>query len=627
MKMFRGALRFLATACSGWMATMVCFGQGDPETGLLKQIGHPNILLLSQEAEKLLSANPRSVAARLALSQVAEERDRVDEALRQAHLAWEAARLLPIEPEEKAPSFPTLAIYRISELLGNLDRRSEQAQWLEEYDKRGCFQWEEQSGILYPAARLRVVALLKLGHFSEVQRYLDEIAADPKRRGLTPDQLTMDRIRVAGAVSRNSADAASLCVNFEREMRARGKRIAAGYLINFAHWALRQGEHDRALALYREAGQSVDPETRFNPFQGMAEIHIVRGEWEKAGAAIAQAWKILALKKPAVRLEMTRALRLTVARFYLGYGSPDKALEHLQSAYGEPQRMRDSLASATQAKAQAAYSRSVALHDFQALFGGGDGGLVDRCTRLPLDALRRWESEQKLAGLISAEIAEAPAPQSALAVVAAVVPSQWMDIPRVLGVHFARHLYENLGVDDALLPYASFFDFLLDDGGSGVRTHAAAALGALPAWDVMARARVEVFLAEASVSRTEALEHYLAAWRLHAPSLIGKQIPVRIEDLGAGAEICGLVARSPSIQRVGAEPAFILEIGGDRAVLRAPDQAELRSVGLPAGSAVATSAAVVRAFFSAATPLTEQAVLTLDGRVVSSVQAGGKGTP
>ena len=623
MRPLQGTFRFLAAVCTGWMATMVCFGEGDPETGLLKQIGHPNILLVSQEAEKLLSANPRSVAARLALSQVAEERDRVDEALRQAHLAWEAARQLPVEPDGKAPSFPTLALYRIGELLGNLDRRLEQAQWLEEYDKRGCFRWEEQSGILYPAARLRVVALLKLGRFREVQRYLEEIAADPKRRGLNPEQLAMDRIRVAGAVSRNSADAAALCVGLEREMRARGKRIAAGYLINFAQWAFRSGEHERALALYREAGESVDPETRFNPFQGMAEIHIVRGEWEKAATAIAQAWKILALKKPAVRLEMTRALRLTVARFYLGYGSPDKALEHLQSAYGEPQRMRDSLASATQAKAQAAYAQSVALRDFPALFGGGTRGLFDQCVNVPLDALRRWESEQKLAGLISAELTESPAPQSALAVVSAVVPSQWMDMPRVLGAHFARHLYENLGVDDVMLPYAPFFRCLLDGSGTGVRKQAAAALDALPGWDAMARARVEVLLAEAGNSGSEALEHYLAAWRLHAPSLIGKRIPVRIDDMGAGAEMCRLVAQSPSIQRVGAEPGFILELAGDRAVLRAPDRAELRSIGLQAGPAVATAAAVVRAVFSAAAPLTEQTVLALDGRVVTSVQAQG----
>jgi hypothetical protein len=198
-----------------------------------------------------------------------------------------------------------------------------------------------------------------------------------------------------------------------------------------------------------------------------------------------------------------------------------------------------------------------------------------------------------------------------------------MDMPRVLGAPFARHLYENLGVDDVMLPYAPFFRCLLDGGGTGGRKQAAAALDALPKWDAMARARVEVVLAEASASQAEELEHYLAAWRLHAPSLIGQRIPVQIEDMGAGAEICDLVSQSPSVQRAGAGPGFILELGGDRAVLRAPDRSELRGIGLQAGPAVATAAAVVRAIFSAAAPLNEQTVLALDGRVVTSVPAWG----
>lgn len=624
MRPLHRVVRFFSAAWLGVVSAGIALAQMDPETALVKQLGSPNILQLREQAQKLLEANPGSVAARLALSHVAEERDRVDEALRQAHLAWEAARRLPPEPGAKAPSFPALALYRLCDLLGNLDRRQEQLQWLEEYDRRACFRWESQSGIRYPAARLKVIALLKLGRIDQARRFLDEVEADPARRGLSAEQLAMDRIRVEGVASRDSREAARRCLDLEKEMRTRGRQIAAGYLMNFAQWAARQGELERALDLYREAGQAVESETRFNPFQRMAEVYIARSEWDRARTAVAQAWKVIKLKKPAVRLEMTRALRLTVSRFYSAYGSPDKALEHLESAYGEPQRMRDSLESATQAKAQAVYGQAVALRDFWGLFGGTTGPVFERWVSAPGDFLRVWECDQKLAGLISAQFAESLAPRDALAVVSAVFPSQWADVPRVLGTPFARHLLENPGLDDAWKSYAPFFRCLSETGGTAVQTEVALARDALPDWDRNGRARMEVILAGRSASPSEALDHYVAAWRLHAPSLIGSKLPMVVHDSGGNQEVCVLVSHCPSIRATQAGTAFGLDVGDDRAVLRAPDGAELRTFALPAGPASVRAAAVLRAVFSAGAPLTEQDMLALDGRVLLSAKEEGQ---
>ena len=503
----RIVLRLLRVLLLSSGAVGVCWAQGDAEFKMLKQVGSPDTIQLSQDAKKLLESNPASVAARLALSTVAEERDQVDEALKQANLAWTAARGLTPVSDEKSPSFQARALYRLAELSGNLDRRVEQLQWLNEYEKTGCFQWELQSGIRYPAARLKVVALLKLGRVAEAGRYLDEVEADSARRGMTADQLAMDRIRVAGLNGRSSEQAGRLCLALEEELRLRGNRLSTGYLVNFAKWALRRGDLDKALALYKEASLSVHPETPFNPHQGMAEIHISRGEWEKARSELAAAWKILQLKKTAVRLQMLRSLRLTVSRFYLGYGSPDKALEHLESAYAEPQRMRDSLASATQVKAQAAYYRAIALKNFSEMFGGGFGSSVERLFSAPLDLLRQWEAEQKLAGLISAELSEPLAPQNAMAIVAAVFPSQWADVPRVLGKGFSSRLAKDLGMDDSLHSYVSFFNCLSGSSGRPLRIEASDALRQLPQWDVLARARMEAVLADSSDSILETCEH------------------------------------------------------------------------------------------------------------------------
>jgi hypothetical protein len=614
----RTALRLLSVSLLSYAAVGSCLAQGDAELTMLKQIGSPNTIQLSQNANKLLEENPASVAARIVLSNVAEERDEVDEALRQANLAWTAARVLPPVSDEKSPSFQALALYRLAELLGNLDRRVEQLQWLGEYEKTRCFQWELQSGIRYPAARLKLLALLKLGRTAEAGRYLDEVEAHPSRRGLTPDQLAMDRIRVAGLSSRSSGNAGRLSLVLEDEMRTRGKRIDTGYLVNFAQWAVRRGDLDKALALYREAAGSVHPETRFNPHQGMAEIHISRGEWEKARSELSNAWRILKLKKPAVRLEMIRSLRLTVSRFYLCYGSPDKALEFLEGAYGEPQRMRDSLASATQSKAQAAYYRAVALRNFSKMFSGITGSSFQKLASVPLDSLRQWESEQKLAGLVSAEFAEPLAPQNAMSVVSAVFPSQWTELPRVLGGAFARRLFDDLGMDDSLQAYTPFFRVLIGGRGRSSRSEAAAALDALPGWDVLARARMEVVLAELSESNSEAFAHYASAWRLHAPSLVGARIPVRIQDSGGGREVLDLVSWSSSISVVDTEPAFVLEVGNGRAVFSVLGRSGVVEVPLINRVTSANAAAVVRAIFAAGPPLTEHEMSVLDGRTLSS---------
>jgi hypothetical protein len=286
--------------------------------------------------------------------------------------------------------------------------------------------------------------------------------------------------------------------------------------------------------------------------------------------------------------------------------------------------MRDSLASATQSKAQAAYYRAVALRNFSEMFSGITGSAFQKLVSVPLDSLRQWESEQKLAGLVSAEFAEPLAPQNAMAVVSAVFPSQWADLPQVLGGAFARRLFDDLGMDDSLQAYTPFFSVLIGGRGRSSRSEAAAALDALPGWDVLARARMEVVLAELSESNSEAFEHYASAWRLHAPSLVGARIPVRIQDSGGGREVLDLVSGSSSIRVVDTEPAFVLQVGNGSAVFSALGRSGVIEAPLINGAVSAKAAAVVRAIFAAGPLLTEQEMSFLDGRTLSSAKGAAE---
>jgi hypothetical protein len=372
---------------------------------------------------------------------------------------------------------------------------------------------------------------------------------------------------------------------------------------------------DRALRLYKEATAATDSETRFNPYQGIAEVHLARGEWEMAQSAIVSAWKVLNGKKPAVRLEMQRSLRLTVARFYLCVGYPDKALEHVEKYYAEPQRMRDSLGSSVRVKAQSEYYRALAHRDFSGLYDGltgvgGEYGLL----KWPSGVLRGWESRQRLTGLISAEFSEANAPRTLSAVLEAGFVSQCGALPDAVGIPFARRVLEETGIGGDSGAYTAFFRSLLATEKSVSRREASEALAVIPDWDYSSRARMEVVLADTSSDVSEAILHHAAAWRLHPASLIGRGIPVRFEAVLGNRQTASLISRSPSFRLVNQGPAFTLEVKETEATFRGPRSDILRRFAISTeGDSSARAASVVRGVFVANSALTESTMQKLDG--------------
>ncbi|MCX8510769.1 MAG: hypothetical protein ORN83_03330, partial [Chthoniobacteraceae bacterium] len=598
------------------------------ELALLKRIDSPNIVQLREDASKLLQESPDSAVGHLVLSQVEEERANMASALREARAAWESVKNTPVAPLEGQPSLPALSLYRLAELYGNLDRRSEQLGWLEEYERLGCSKWEAVSRISYPASRLKVVALLKLGKVMEAERYLEEIEADMDKFGVSKDQAAMDRIRLAGAQSKNSESAWKLCQSLEAELKARSKRIEAGYLVNFGIYATRQLELDRAVAYYQEAAATINPDTRFNPFQKIAEIQMARGQWAEARISLGRAWAWLQTKRSAVRLEMRRALKLTVARYYQLYGFPDKALEHLDSAYAEPQRMRDSLDSAVRWKAEAAYQRAAALQARHDLFGGIEGSVATRPLKSLTTCASIWDAKQKFASLVAVAFAEPAAPLSALSVTTSPWPSWWLDMPAVYGKGSSGYLLKTLGMDGCMQSYAPALNAMVEGSRERSEIDAAKALESVPAWDLVTRARMERVLAESTNDGKKAIVHYANAYKLHPASLIGCGLPIRIIAAPGTEEIANTLAKSASVNAVKSEPSFILDLAASTATLKESDGVVLRQVSFDSSSDTRIVAArLLRGLFSAGASLTEQELAVLDGNVISTSKPSPQARP
>ena len=622
-------IRSLAKAvCFSAVLGGCCLAISDDELALLKRIDTQNTPQLRKDALALLDANPKSAVAHLVLSRAEEARANMPNALREAHAAWQVARTLPVPPEAGQTSVPTLALYRIAELYGSLDRRIEQLAWLEQYERLDCSRWEDSSHISYPAARLKVVALLKLGRVADAARYIDKVETAPEQFKVTPEQILMDRIRVAGASDKDSAAAWKLCRELEENLRSRGKRIDAGFLVNFGNYAIRRLELDKAAGYFQEAAGTINPETRFNPFQKIAEIQMARGQWAEARNSIGSAWGWLQTKESAVRLEMARSLRLTVARYYLLYGAPDKALQHLENIYAEPQRMRDSIESATRWKAEAAYTRAESLQTTWNLFGGLDESSATRPLAWICNTAASWTAKQKFASLVASVFAEPAQPLNALAITTSPWPAWWLNMPRVYGSASSRHLLESLGIDPGVRSYQSALNAVVEVDGPTAAKFANDALAALPEWDLITRARMELRVARSTPAWTDASPHYANAYRLHAPSLIGLGFPVHLKASGGMEGVSGVLQRSNSLKTSGIQSSFFLEITPAKAALKTEDGSVLREFPYEMSEQTeVTAARIIRGLFAAGPVLNEQETAVLDGRTLGSTMAKVKTSP
>jgi tetratricopeptide (TPR) repeat protein len=435
----------------------------------------------------------------------------------------------------------------------------------------------------------------------------------------------MDRVKLAGAQSKDSKNAWNLCQSLEADLRGRSKRIDAGYLMNFGGYAIRQLELDRAIAYFQEAATIINPETRFNPFQKIAEIQMARGQWAEARVSLGHAWAWLQTKRSAVRLEMRRALKLTVARYYMLYGYPDKALEHLESAYAEPQRMRDSLDSAVRWKAEAVYQQAAALQARRDLFGGTEGTMAARGLDSLVTSARIWEAKQKFASLVTLAFAEPAAPLSALSVTTSPWPTGWLDMPAIYGKGSSNHLLASLGLDKSLEGYTPAFLAMAEGSGASAERLSAQALQTLPTWDLVARARMEQVLAESASDKKQAGVHYANAYKLHPPSLIGSRLPIRVNALPEMEAVHSALSKSESLRVTKSEQSFALDLAASKATLKDSGGLTLRELNFDSTEVTPNfTARLIRWLFSAESTLTEEELAVLDGNVISSSKPSSK---
>jgi len=594
-----------------------CYALSNEEADLLKlERSTIDPISIRGAAEKVLQKFPDSVAAHVVLSKLEEARGRMDMALVEAKRARVAGKSLPVDNADDQPSLPIIALYRLAEVYGHLNRPSEQLEVLEEYERLNGHLYEVRSGIEFSAARLKFTALMKLGCFATATQYLDAIEAHPRKLGLLTkqDQIAMDRVTLAGLAQRDSEKAFLLSIELDATLQKNGRPLDAGYSVNFAKWSARQLDLTRARVYLKEATATLNPETRFNPFQKLAEIEMACGNWDAAQKQIGNAWNLLQVKTPAVRQEMQRSLRLTVSRFYLLYGYPDKALLHLENSYAEPPRMRDSLDSSTRWKAEASFASAEAFQGNLALFGT----LRTPSHSKPLawiDArLSVWLAKQKCANLIGATFAEPAAPQSCVSIFASFWPAWWLGLPTVYGSQSCSRLIETLGLDQSLVSYLPALKAVALGPGKNGRLLAAEALQAVPAWDAVTRARMERIIAESAKSSPEARAHFLACYQLHPPSLIGARVPVKFEGGPEFSNLKNALFSSQSLKSAESEYVLILDVQESQVSLKTPEGKSLRNAQLEMGESAEVDAVnVLRLMFAAEAPLSDRQISSLDG--------------
>jgi hypothetical protein len=264
-------------------------------------------------------------------------------------------------------------------------------------------------------------------------------------------------------------------------------------------------------------------------------------------------------------------------------------------------------------KAEAAYMRAESLEEAWNLFGGIEDSAAKRPLAWISSRAAVWSEKEKFSALVASVFEEPAPPLNAIAVTTAAWPAWWMDMPRIYGRAGSSQLLESLDIDSGVECYRAAFGAVVAGDSLARVKLAKEALAAVPEWDSVTRARMEILLAQSKNAGAGAV-HYADAYRFHSPSLIGVGLPVRVNPSVGMEDVARLLSRSGCFKAPGARAAFILDLGAAKAVLKTAEGAVLREFVYESSQQPrSTAARVVRGTFAAGPLLNERDTATLDG--------------
>lgn len=637
--------RYCRSIAAAIVSMPICLLAASPaEIALYKEQQDSNdTITVRRKAEEMLQKNADAFVALLVEGLIEYDKGHYPETLnlyrraREVFPRWEAKS--PASDVE--PQWQALLLYRTAETYGAMDRRKEELAVLEEYYRANFAEFEQRNKIVRPAARMRIVALLKLGREKEAERVLDDVISKPSISESSRADLRRDDAKIKFVQNPDGMEAYRIYQDVAAMSKASGRELDGSLLYSLGFHALRQLDVESASNFYRQAATRISAEDATNPFERLSEIDVATCQWINTRTDLKEAWRWLRTKRGRVRQEMAKDLALSAGVAWLAMGYPEQALQLTESSLDDPQRTGDTMITMTQWKARAALVRLLALDETSRFE-------EDIVAQMPIKAriehflLRIGRAaeyltlQNELRALILSELTQAGRVTDALALIISP-PSLWIELPRLIGPQTCRKLLRSYplcgkmkdGYEDALLAEIEY-----RSGQMGAaQTMAQSALSRLPEWESMLRARMYLIAALAQDARgSPEITSLVAAYRTHPAVFLqcAIQLPISIRpeaDAPAWAVSAAERCRELTVENAG---GLILSIVGDGDTasfkVLSPDQQEVAGFEIHTPRDVATaqtntSAAIAllqRNLFAVRPLLETQEFAALNGKSVTT---------
>jgi tetratricopeptide (TPR) repeat protein len=551
-----------------WLLAGLAFAYTEAETEVLSLYQKNQLITARRKAETILAENPDSIAGHFVLGcAFREEEGDLGQAM--YHLA-QARRRYETYPGEAPPEIHRELLNAIQLVAGEMDQYEYQLQVLDYYDY--LHDPDLTAEHAWP--------LMKLGRFDEARDYANRAVAsgDPVERTIARTSLCA----IEASAGQRAAAFASCQSAYDAARSEGGGGTVAGY--NAALAALGVLDFKAAETILGEAATRGTAGST-NPWRLLLDLYLLEGRGEQAVAAAGnmQRWK--AMQPPESRDQNRAELDAALGTLMLVAGESEIASEVIDRALRYPDRrgaistnaaqalgghttLRLAIRRMSQARADEAactwgvFSRI--WHWFSGFWPDVDGW-ADRAT--VSSVLSDTETLEGTVRLYNDRGLEQ-------------VPV-WMvgDLADILGPGVVSVALGQVREAESLPVYSAYYDAIDADiayaEGDTDRaiSQAASALGALPAEEVMLRARMSAISGAASVANGDeasAIASFADALR-GDPSVIRRldlAIPARVENGAsgyAGGYVAAMIGRSPRFYE--SESGFVVTITGDEQAL------------------------------------------------------------
>ncbi|MCB9733125.1 MAG: hypothetical protein H6745_10985 [Deltaproteobacteria bacterium] len=523
-----------------------------------------------EQAEKILAADPRSIAGTFVLADV--------------FYSWEAdhakalylirrARDLLEAAFGKAPDEPVARIWHKKILtteiyiLGEMDRKQEQLGVIDAYDA------------LYAPklTRMRIWPLMKLGRY-------DEALAVGKELALSPDLYE----RVSAYNGLMAVEDERLRREASYEWGKKGIEATQGKsCILFHNTAQASISMFKFAAAEENARKAINAEIDDCPntsYEHLATLYLLEGEFQKSVSAFKKLVSHPIDRRYRPHFAMNNRAILVELLYALGKG--EEGLEYAQQVFDAPDRSGMVSVSMDDVRFGHAVAywgmlelRRAELEEDDAAASFFDSGAMKRAATLREVKLRQWELQRVL---IRLSIADDRLVTNLRPYVRGVKPWYAGNLARILGPGLISAAIDRAQADDADLPAArGYFEslrgevaFWSGDMDEAIR-RAQAALEVMPKETRLLAWRTEAYLAEAlqrSGREQDAAAHWRTVLREYPSALpqLGFAVPVTLRH-GAGelaTDVADALEDSPRLEVEEGGAPFVVEVEADAEVVR-----------------------------------------------------------